>query len=1006
MAGRALSLDIQTRDQQTLAALKRVQRELEGVNKEIDRTEANGGNLGKGAEDFAEKMSQARLAAGGLVLGGTVAVLGASTKAAGELAAAQNRVKIVFADSADEVEKFAETATDSLGMSKRAALDASAEFGNLFTQLGVGEEQAAGMSTELVKLVGDLVAFKRADPSAAIESVSAAFRGEYDSLQRFIPSVSNALIEQTALAQSGKSVASELTAAERAQATYTVLTENMGAAAGAAAREHDGMAMSTQRAKAELENSAAEIGEALVPAAAKAAGVVADIASAFGSLPAPLQTTTVAVGGTVLAIGLLAPKIREAIALFKAGRVAVQNWGAANASTMTTMAGAAAGIGALAGAVMLAAMEWKRWGEEGANAADRFVSQFDQANGRTVAGLRQTASEARQFAGALEESTGLIEGLPDPGDLFDIDYNRSIGEAKKAADEKARAFEEAADRIHAAASAAGVTDEQAERILDRQGIDALIMSEDELVSVFKSEEAQAQANSEASGVLANERKKLADATDEASSAAEAYQSAEDGVARAREGVVAARKAVEDGERSLAEARKGVSQAVRGVRDAEEGLASAREAAAEAGRELAAAQLEQITGSDQLRSAQAGVADAERALAEAQQESLAAQQSLNDARKDAAERLEDLRQAVAELPLDEREARLRLAQAQERQSSLESDASGLDRESAALAIARAEIALREALEQAAEKRAELAAQEKLGIEQSAEVVAAKEHIIEAQEREKEAGVALTEAQAAVVTAQEAMATRVAEAQARVADANRAVRDATEGVADAQEGLRAAQQAVIDQQAALTESRAAVKAAEDEVTAALVTQVQARQVLDEALRNNKGALDEQIGSLLTMAGTLDPGSPVRQRIMETAEQLNSLTGRPWTIELQTRLQALDVINNAMAIALSGSGGGGRAIGGRVSPGRVYPVGENGPEFLKLDANQSGRIYTDPQMEAELRRQAAFDERDRRRSQTQQATNQVVNVTVNEAATPHQTAEAITREFARARSTGWVH
>ena len=38
MAGRALTIDITTRDQQTLAALKRVQKELAAVDKAVDKT--------------------------------------------------------------------------------------------------------------------------------------------------------------------------------------------------------------------------------------------------------------------------------------------------------------------------------------------------------------------------------------------------------------------------------------------------------------------------------------------------------------------------------------------------------------------------------------------------------------------------------------------------------------------------------------------------------------------------------------------------------------------------------------------------------------------------------------------------------------------------------------------------------------------------------------------------------------------------------------------------------
>lgn len=985
MAGRALTIDITTRDQQTLAALKRIQRELGQLDKSIETTARQGDKLGEGADEYVRKLSQAREVAGGIVLGGTVAVLGGATMAAGNLAEAQAKANAVFKDGVGVINEFAEGATDALALSKREALESASTFGNLFTQLGMGSDTAAEMSTAMIQLGGDFAAFHNANPVEVIEAQTAAFRGEYDALQRFVPTINAATVEKRALADTGKANAQQLTAQEKALATYNIMLENAGDAEGAAAREADGLAMSTKRAKAELENSAATIGESLVPAAAAGAGMVADLASAFGTLPGPVQTGIVGVGGLTLGLGLLAPKLMDGAKVMQAAGTKAADL----AAKLVPTGRAVDGLGSTTDATTPKIGKFGvALGALGAAGVAYELIQLGRAMGETKVNAEVALGATNDELVRLAEGINALGGQGDFEKFGrqNIDSLYAMRDAVKATGQEYPALDAAIAAVEQEnARAAQRTDEYADAA---EGAAAA-------ASGMATEQERAAAAAD----------RQAEANDRARSAVDAFRSAEEGVASAQDAVVSAKEQVVDAERGVAEAREAVADAARGVQDAERGLAEARQGATEAALDLAEAEREQRDGSDQLRTAQEGVKDAEENLADAQRESLATQEALNEARLTATERLEDLRRAVEELPLDEREARLRLAQAQERQAELDSESTALDREAAAIAVARAEIALREALEEAAEKRAELAEQEALGVEQSPEVVAAKDAITEAAEREKDAQGRLTEAQAAVVEAQEQMAQRVVEAQARVQEANDRVREAADRVRDANDQVREAQQAVIDQQAALTESRAAVKAAEDEVTAALVTQVQARQVLDEALRNNKGALDEQIGSLLTMAGTLDPGSPVRQRIMETAEQLNSLTGRPWTIELQTRLQALDVINNAMAIALSGSGGGGRAIGGRVSPGRVYPVGENGPEFLKLDANQSGRIYTDPQMEAELRRQAAFDERDARRAQsaTARPVEQTFQITVNEAATPWATVDLIGRELQRKMATG---
>ena len=104
----------------------------------MDKTAKESDKLGKSADDYAAKLSNARQVAGGIVLGGTVAALGASTKAAGELAEAQAKTNAVFGESAGIINDFAEGATEALALSKREALESASTFGNLFTQMGVG----------------------------------------------------------------------------------------------------------------------------------------------------------------------------------------------------------------------------------------------------------------------------------------------------------------------------------------------------------------------------------------------------------------------------------------------------------------------------------------------------------------------------------------------------------------------------------------------------------------------------------------------------------------------------------------------------------------------------------------------------------------------------------------------------------------------------------------------------------------------------------------------------
>jgi len=178
--------------------------------------------------ELDQKLGRAREGLGLGIAAGTVAGLGLATKAASDLREAQAAANVVFGESSEVITKWAEDAEDSLGLSKRAALEAASGYGNMFNQLGVGADASAEMSTALVKLAVDFGSLKNVDPTAILEAQSAAFRGEYDSMQKFLPTLSQATLDQAALNETGKASVDQLTQQERALATYNYMLANAG----------------------------------------------------------------------------------------------------------------------------------------------------------------------------------------------------------------------------------------------------------------------------------------------------------------------------------------------------------------------------------------------------------------------------------------------------------------------------------------------------------------------------------------------------------------------------------------------------------------------------------------------------------------------------------------------------------------------------------------------------------------------------------------------------------
>lgn len=176
-----------------------------------------------------------------------------------------SKASTIFGDGFGDIQKWAETSTTSLGMSKTAALDAASSYGNLFLQLKFSKEEATSMSKSMVGLATDFASFHNKDITEVIEAQSAAFRGEYDSLQKFVPTISAATVEQKALTMTGKKLTSELSAQEKAAAVAAFMMENAGKAQGDFARTSGSAANQSKIANAEMENMNEMIGTKLLP---------------------------------------------------------------------------------------------------------------------------------------------------------------------------------------------------------------------------------------------------------------------------------------------------------------------------------------------------------------------------------------------------------------------------------------------------------------------------------------------------------------------------------------------------------------------------------------------------------------------------------------------------------------------------------------------------------------------------------------------------------------------
>lgn len=195
----------------------------------------------------------------------------ASVNAASDLNETISKSGEIFGKQAGAMKQWAEGGAQAFGLSTEAALGAAASFGDMFSQIGFTGKEAAKQSQNVVQMAADLGSFNNLDTNEVLDMISASLRGEYDSLQRVIPNINAARVQQEAMAATGKKNASSLTAQEKAQATLAIIQKDGARASGDFARTSGGLANQQKILAANFENLKASLGQAALPLLEKGA---------------------------------------------------------------------------------------------------------------------------------------------------------------------------------------------------------------------------------------------------------------------------------------------------------------------------------------------------------------------------------------------------------------------------------------------------------------------------------------------------------------------------------------------------------------------------------------------------------------------------------------------------------------------------------------------------------------------------------------------------------------
>lgn len=266
----------------------------EGVSSPTDGIQQKLNSVSSSMTNFGNKMSLA-VTAPLVVLGGKM------VNAASDMEENLNKVDVAFGKSADNVKAWADTATESFGLSKNQALEATSLFGDMATSMGLPQDAAADMSTSLAGLAGDLASFKNIDIEQAMTALNGVFTGETESLKTLGIVMTETNLKQ--FAEDAGLVYNEMSQAEKVQLRYAYVMEATKNAQGDYARTADGTANSMRTLQATFDNLIALLGTSLLPAITPVIQFITDLLKKFSELEPGTQKMIVIIGAVLAALG-------------------------------------------------------------------------------------------------------------------------------------------------------------------------------------------------------------------------------------------------------------------------------------------------------------------------------------------------------------------------------------------------------------------------------------------------------------------------------------------------------------------------------------------------------------------------------------------------------------------------------------------------------------------------------------------------------------------------------
>jgi len=263
-----LVLDVIGQDH-TAAATAAAGKNFERLQKQIDSVNNAGAGFGSKIKSGVEALKGPALAVGGAIVAFGIHAGKAASDAEQSLGATQ----AIFGKTADAMIKKSNEAADKYGLSADQYRNSADLIGSLFKNQGVASSQLGAKTDDMVRKASDLAAVFGGPTADAVEAFGAAFKGEFDPIERYGISINQTAINAQAMiiAHTATTAAfNKLSIAQqkafKQQATLALINKQSASTTGQFAAQTTTSAERAQIAQAKYANLSAQLGAQLLPA--------------------------------------------------------------------------------------------------------------------------------------------------------------------------------------------------------------------------------------------------------------------------------------------------------------------------------------------------------------------------------------------------------------------------------------------------------------------------------------------------------------------------------------------------------------------------------------------------------------------------------------------------------------------------------------------------------------------------------------------------------------------